>query len=424
MDHATPESPDGTDREMLVAVLLVREAEEGRKVLVDLATARSLLSDAHPIFTPFRAETAQSVVEMCLRNSLARRTWLVLLFSQLSELPSADIATDPAAAIPGIPGRRQKEAGTLRDIVLSNRPVRKCNVPAVSSLPRTSPGFRSGGEKGTMIAFLYFALMATSATALQAAGGPLHSCIRALPASTTVSSLRCAADDGSTTGRGFGGGGMATGKAGKDVKGSKASKSRAESSSSPSVSMASAVTDAGVGNADRRGAEERGRAIMEQMRKEAGAQPADPFKKKGLALTPEELAPLDPTTGVMPEVVSQRMLKRVVPFAGLPVFGGLLTFVGFYYANTQLELDLPPQIVAFTTQALLLLSFAGITYGVMSTSWDENEEGSLLGWENVGPNIASMQGQEMDRIAEAKRDAEESDAEKAGIRMGRKGRRE
>lgn len=60
----------------------------------------------------------------------------------------------------------------------------------------------------------------------------------------------------------------------------------------------------------------------------------------------------------------------------------------------------------------------------MSTSWDENEEGSLLGWENVGPNIASMQGQEMDRIAEAKRDAEESDAEKAGIRMGRKGRRE
>lgn len=272
-----------------------------------------------------------------------------------------------------------------------------------------------------MIAFLFIALMAR-ATALQAAGGPLHSCIRALPASTTVSSLRCAADDGSTTGRGFGGGGMATGKAGKDAKGSKASKSTAESSSSPSVSMASAVTGAGVGN-DRRGAEERGRAIMEQMRKDAG-QPADPFKKKGLALTPEELAPLDPTTGVMPEVVSQRMLKRVVPFAGLPVFGGLLTFVGFYYANTQLELDLPPQIVAFTTQALLLLSFAGITYGVMSTSWDENEEGSLLGWENVGPNIASMQGQEMDRIAEAKRDAEEFDAEKAGIRMGRKGRRE
>jgi len=58
MDHATPDSPDGTDREMLVAVLLVREAEEGRKVLVDLATARSLLSDAHPIFTPFCAETA------------------------------------------------------------------------------------------------------------------------------------------------------------------------------------------------------------------------------------------------------------------------------------------------------------------------------------------------------------------------------
>ena len=34
-------------------------------------------------------------------------------------------------------------------------------------------------------------------------------------------------------------------------------------------------------------------------------------------------------------------------------------------------------------QAMLILSFAGITWGVLSTSWDEEVEGSLLGVELV-----------------------------------------
>ena len=164
-------------------------------------------------------------------------------------------------------------------------------------------------------------------------------------------------------------------------------------------------------------AEERGRLALEQMRLESGAQPANPFKKKGPALTPEEEAPIDPSAGVMPEVVSQRMLKRVVPFAALPVFGGVLAFVGFWYANTQLQLDLPPTIVAYTTQAMLLLSFAGITYGVMSTSWDEEIEGSLLGVENIVRNVNLMRGTEVERQAEAKLANEAEEAAEAGIVM-------
>ena len=65
----------------------------------------------------------------------------------------------------------------------------------------------------------------------------------------------------------------------------------------------------------------------------------------------------------MPQAVSDRMLARVVPFATLPVGGAFLAFVGFWFANTQLDLDITPQIVAYTTQALFLLGFGGITYG-------------------------------------------------------------
>jgi len=265
----------------------------------------------------------------------------------------------------------------------------------------------------TMRLLLILGVMTTTA-ALHAGGPLLASAFRTAP-SPAVGRWRCAADD-STTGKGFG-----SKKAGIERVG-KSKKSKKQQLAAPA---APAVVGADFDDADlggRSAAEARGRQMMEQMRQEAGAQPANPFKKKvtGPALTPEELAPMDPTVGVMPEVVSQRMLRRVVPFAGLPVFGGIVTFAGFYYANTQLELDLPPQIVAYATQALLLLSFAGITYGVMSTSWDEDEEGSLLGFENVRPNMAAMQGTDMARMAEAKRDNEEAEAEEAGIAMGKR----
>ena len=173
----------------------------------------------------------------------------------------------------------------------------------------------------------------------------------------------------------------------------------------------------------------RGKAALERLRADAQAGASTAPRSK-MELTPEELEPLSPEAGVMPEVVSERMLRRVVPFAGLPVFGSLLLFVGFYIANTQLDLDLPPQvrvrvrvrgrvrltrppnpnpgpsphpdpnqIVATATQALLLLSFAGITYGVMSTSWDEEEEGSALGFTEFVRNVKMARGDSEQRRA-------------------------
>ena len=50
----------------------------------------------------------------------------------------------------------------------------------------------------------------------------------------------------------------------------------------------------------------------------------------------------------------KRRQHGIIPFAGIPLVLGVVVFVGFWYANTQLERDLPPTIVAYATQALLL----------------------------------------------------------------------
>jgi hypothetical protein len=64
----------------------------------------------------------------------------------------------------------------------------------------------------------------------------------------------------------------------------------------------------------------RGQRALEAMRHEAGEDPAVTKAARAArrreAYTAEEMAPADPYAGVMPERVSNRMIKRVVPFAG------------------------------------------------------------------------------------------------------------
>ena len=162
--------------------------------------------------------------------------------------------------------------------------------------------------------------------------------------------------------------------------------------------------------------EARGRRMLEEMRQSAGA-PVSTTPK--LQLTEEELRPMDPTEGVMPEAVADRMLGRIIPFAAAPIGLAVFVFIGFWFANTQLQMDLPPTYVAYATQALLLLSFAGITYGVMSTNLDEDAEQSAFGTENLQKNFDAMRGAEDARILETKMEVEEAEALADGIVLSR-----
>ncbi|KAI7988508.1 hypothetical protein LOK49_LG13G02060 [Camellia lanceoleosa] len=90
--------------------------------------------------------------------------------------------------------------------------------------------------------------------------------------------------------------------------------------------------------------------------------------------------------GVIPEVVTNRMMNRMGFSVGIPLFIGLLFFPFFYYLKVGLKIDVPtwvPFIVSFVFFGTALL---GVSYGIVSSSWDPMREGSLLGWKEAKKN--------------------------------------
>lgn len=90
--------------------------------------------------------------------------------------------------------------------------------------------------------------------------------------------------------------------------------------------------------------------------------------------------------GIIPEVVTNRMMNRMAFSVGAPLFIGLLFFPFFYYLKVGLKIDVPtwvPFIVSFFFFGTALL---GVSYGIVSSSWDPLREGSLLGWNEAQKN--------------------------------------
>lgn len=58
----------------------------------------------------------------------------------------------------------------------------------------------------------------------------------------------------------------------------------------------------------------------------------------------------------IPERVAQRMGKRMLPFVGIPLFGGMGAFVAFWYFATYRGVEFEPVVVAGTTIGLLAVS--------------------------------------------------------------------
>jgi hypothetical protein len=94
----------------------------------------------------------------------------------------------------------------------------------------------------------------------------------------------------------------------------------------------------------------------------------------------------DPTAAV-PTIVTDRMLKRIIIFAGSPIFFGLTLLPLFYYLKIKHDLDIPTWIV-YSIQSLAWGGgLAGISYGIVSTSWEPRREGSFLGWTEFQANL-------------------------------------
>lgn len=93
--------------------------------------------------------------------------------------------------------------------------------------------------------------------------------------------------------------------------------------------------------------------------------------------------------GYIPEDVSRRMVKRVVLFCGIPSFLGLGSFVLNYFLITGHAVDLPPYFTLIETLVFFGLGFVGISYGVLSASW-EPQPGSVLGLSEFRTNLGNM----------------------------------
>lgn len=88
----------------------------------------------------------------------------------------------------------------------------------------------------------------------------------------------------------------------------------------------------------------------------------------------------------IPDAVAQRMARRIALATGIPTLMGMGVFVGSYVLITQGIADIPPSATLLASGGCFLLGLLGLSYGVLSASWEE-QPGSLLGREQIGLNI-------------------------------------
>ena len=104
----------------------------------------------------------------------------------------------------------------------------------------------------------------------------------------------------------------------------------------------------------------------------------------------------------VPDAVANRMVLRMALFGGLPAFGGVGLFVWFYFAATRDDNVFQPTAVATATTVPWVIGLLGIGYGALSASWDEEEDGSALGFKEIKLNVGRL----LDGVSRSAKDAQ------------------
>ncbi|GJN30380.1 hypothetical protein PR202_gb18681 [Eleusine coracana subsp. coracana] len=88
----------------------------------------------------------------------------------------------------------------------------------------------------------------------------------------------------------------------------------------------------------------------------------------------------------IPEVVTNRMMRRVGASVGAPLVLGVGFFPLFYYLKAVRKVDVPTWIPFGVSFIFFGAALLGVSYGIVSASWDPAREGSLLGWNEARRN--------------------------------------
>ncbi|MEO1374233.1 MAG: PAM68 family protein [Cyanobacteria bacterium J06635_10] len=115
-----------------------------------------------------------------------------------------------------------------------------------------------------------------------------------------------------------------------------------------------------------------------------------PITKEEVSKEESNTPPFSKEEMAIPQVVSQRMVRRVAWLCGVPTSLGILTLVASYLLIIYADIKLPPILVLLVNMGLFGLGVLGITYGVLSASWDEQRVGSLLGLSEFTTNWGRM----------------------------------
>ncbi|NES81364.1 MAG: DUF3464 family protein [Moorea sp. SIO2B7] len=92
----------------------------------------------------------------------------------------------------------------------------------------------------------------------------------------------------------------------------------------------------------------------------------------------------------IPDSVSKRMIRRMALFSGIPTALGISSFFIFYWIVRQDWFELPTVVVLMVSMGFFGLGVLGLTYGILSTSWDEDRLGSWWGWQDFTINFSRM----------------------------------
>lgn len=129
-----------------------------------------------------------------------------------------------------------------------------------------------------------------------------------------------------------------------------------------------------------------GKAAEKEKKQKKQETKPDGSLRTGPRVDKEEQDDEEPEDDVVPEVVTNRMLKRITFTVGIPFAIGIAFFGLYYYLKAVKKVDIPEWLPLFTSFLTFGSSGAGITYGVLSASWDPKREGSLLGWKEAQLN--------------------------------------
>jgi hypothetical protein len=126
-------------------------------------------------------------------------------------------------------------------------------------------------------------------------------------------------------------------------------------------------------------------------RDRSAAKAAKPVKAQPASATPvAKSRPAATDSGTIPAVISQRMGRRVALFSGIPTGLGVLTFFVSYLVVTQDWVKLPNVAVLLVSMGWFGLGVVGLSYGALSTCWDEDRVGTRLGMAEFKTNFGRL----------------------------------